>query len=265
MSSDVRPSTPGWADRLEEDAYGSFADLVLADGVASRMRWIPPGRFRMGSPDDELGHWEDEGPQHWVTLSRGFWLADAPCTQAEWLAVMGSSRCHFKGESRPEESIGWEEAQWFCKNLRERFPGLLARLPSEAEWEYACRAGTDSALNDGSALTLYEGLDPALARLGWFDLTSGGETHPVRALAPNRWGLYDMHGNVWEWCEDREGQKYIAEECIDPTGPTGESQVRVCRGGSWRDRAAHSRSAFRFGLPIFIGHFSVGFRLAAGK
>ena len=131
-----------------------------------------------------------------VTLTKGYWLADAPCTQAEWEAVIGTTPSNFKEPDRPVEEVSWEECQQYCEKLRARFPAVPARLPSEAEWEYACRAGTTTAFNDGSACTQPEGNDPAMARLGWFVENSGGEAHPVRKLAPNQFGLYDMHGNV---------------------------------------------------------------------
>jgi formylglycine-generating enzyme required for sulfatase activity len=238
-------------------------DLQLAKGVVTRLRWIPPGRFLMGSPGDEAGRWDDEGPQHWVTLTKGYWLADAPCTQAEWQAVMGTSPSGFKGPDRPVEQVSWEDCQQYCDRLRARFPGLLARLPSEAEWEYACRAGTTSAFNDGSACTQPEGNDPALAKLGWLDKNSGDETHPVRKLAPNQWGLYDMHGNVWEWCEDWFGN-YGPEEQVEPAG-AAQGPGRVLRGGSWGYQALYCRSAFRFGGPPSNRYHVLGFRLASGQ
>jgi formylglycine-generating enzyme required for sulfatase activity len=208
----------------------SFMDLELDAGVVTHLRWIPPGRFLMGSPDEEVGRDSDEGPQHLVTLSRGFWLAGAPCTQAEWHAVMGTNPSGFKGNDLPVEQVSWRDCREFCKRIRLRFPGLEPRLPTEAEWEYACRAGTTSAYNDGSACTEPERKDPALDRLGWFNENSGGKTHQVRQKEANRWGLYDMHGNVREWCEDWYGD-YSADDQVDPTGPASGS-ARVFRGGS---------------------------------
>jgi formylglycine-generating enzyme required for sulfatase activity len=266
---------PTWATRLSKDEYGIRAELELESGpekrVAICLRWIPPGRFLMGSPKDEKGRFEQEGPQHWVTLTQGFWLADAPCTQAEWRAVMGTAPSHQKGEKLreeereklPVEQVSWEECQQFCEKLRARFPGLQAMLPSEAQWEYACRAGTASAFNDGSGCTNPGGHDPALAKLGWFDENSGRETKPVRGLAPNQWGLHDMHGNVWEWCQDWFGS-YTADDQENPTG-AASGVGRVLRGGSWGSAARYCRSAFRFGWSSGDRYRLLGFRLASGQ
>jgi formylglycine-generating enzyme required for sulfatase activity len=217
----------------------------------------------MGAVAGEFDRCEDEGPPHEVTLSRGFWLADAPCTQAEWHAVMNTTPSHFSGRDRPVERVPWLHCQQFCERLRERHPQLAARLPTEAEWEYACRAGTTGAYHDGSSPVDEESQAAALLRLGWFAQNSGGETHPVRELLPNRWGLYDMHGNVWEWCQDQE-RKYQADSCVDPIG-TVENQVYVVRGGGWHYSASQCRSAFRFGLLPFMGYYALGFRLAVGE
>jgi formylglycine-generating enzyme required for sulfatase activity len=239
----------------------SFMDLELDAGVVTHLRWIPPGRFLMGSPDDEVGRDNDEGPQHLVTLSHGFWLADAPCMQAEWRVVMGTEPSDFKGSDLPVEQVRWEECQEFCKRLRSRFPGLEARLPTEAEWEYACRAGTMSAFNDGSACTEPEGKDPALEKLGWFGENISEKTHPVRKKEANRWGLYDMHGNVCEWCEDWFGN-YDTNDQVDPTGPAS-GLARVRRGGSWFNLAWDCRSASRIWWLPSARRSILGFRLAS--
>jgi hypothetical protein len=237
--------------------------LELAHGVVIRLCWIPPGRFLMGSADDESERWSNEGPQHWVTLSHGYWLADAPCTQAEWQAVMGTEPSYFKGSDLPVEQVSWEECQEFCERIRSRFPELDVRLPTEAEWEYACRAGTTSAYNDGSACTEPEGKDPALEKLGWFDENSDGKTYPVRKKKANQWGLYDMHGNVREWCEDWYGD-YNADDQVDPAG-SASGRVRALRGGSWRDQAISCHSADRSGLDPRDCDKVLGFRLASGE
>jgi formylglycine-generating enzyme required for sulfatase activity len=176
---------------------------------------------------------------------------------------MGTAPSNFKGPSLPVEQVRWDDCQAFCENLRKRFPGLQARLPSEAEWEYACRATTMSAFNDGSPCTKPDGEDPALVKLGWFDKNSEGKTHEVRGLAANQWGLYDMHGNVWEWCADYY-DSYSAAEQVDPTGADSGLE-RALRGGSWLNPARNSRSAFRYGrLPVVRDDF-LGFRLASGQ
>jgi formylglycine-generating enzyme required for sulfatase activity len=261
---------PTWAKDLRKDAYGVVADLELAKNVVIHLRWIPPGRFLMGSSTDEKGRDDNEG-QHWVTLSRGYWLADAPCTQAEWQAVMGAEPSYFKGEALsedergrlPVEQVSWDDCQQFCERLRARFPSLEARLPSEAEWEYACRAGTAGAFNDGSTCTEPRGEDPALARLGWFDRNGGGRTQPVRKSKANPWGLHDMHGNVCEWCQDWLGD-YAADEQEDPVGAESGHQ-RVLRGGSWDGWARDCRSACRNWWQPGVRNRFLGFRLVSGQ
>jgi formylglycine-generating enzyme required for sulfatase activity len=256
---------PVWASAWGTDRLSPypFVELELAPGVVTRLRWIPPGGFLMGSPKDEPGRRDGEGPRHWVTISNGYWLADAPCTQAEWQAVMSTAPSHFKGPDLPVEQVSWDECQVFCDRVRERFPGLRARLPSEAEWEYACRAGTSSAFNDGSPSTQPNGEDPALLKLGWFDKNSKGSTHDVRGLDPNPWGLYDMHGNVLEWCADWYGD-YTAADQVDPMG--AESGLgRGLRGGSWFYWAGLCRSAFRLWRQPDVRIPLLGFRLASGQ
>ena len=236
-------------DRL----FGVVAEIQLAipSGLAvQRLRWIEPGRFRMGSPADEPDRFEDEGPQHWVTLTRGFWLADTACPQAFWQAVTGKNPSAIKGPDRPVENVSWNDVQDFLRRLEELVPGIGADLPTEAEWEYACRAGTETAFNCGPTLT------PDQANL------ATGETVPVRSFPPNGWGLYQMHCNVWEWCAD--GQRdYGNEPVTDPLGPLESNGPRVIRGGTWFDPARGARSAFRDAIPPGVAdvHDFQGFRL----
>ncbi|MBX3746677.1 MAG: formylglycine-generating enzyme family protein [Verrucomicrobiae bacterium] len=255
---------PVWAEVFGEDRHGVFAAFTLK-GVEFVWRWIPRGRFRMGSPEDETGRWDDEGPQHEVTLTQGFWMGETPVTQAQWMALMGENPSQFQGERRPVERVTWREGVAFAAQLSEAVPGLSATLPTEAQWEYACRAGTTGAFHDGSACTVPGGKDPALERLGWYGENSGGQTHDVKEKRPNAWGLYDMHGNVWEWCRDG-WSSYGAEEVVDPEhDPAEDGANRVVRGGSWIDRARDCRAAFRsLRDPGFRDYFR-GFRLAAGQ
>ncbi|MCP4702684.1 MAG: formylglycine-generating enzyme family protein, partial [Gammaproteobacteria bacterium] len=192
---------PEWADRVGEDHYGVFADFSIR-GVVQRMRQIEPGRFMMGSPESEAKRDDDEH-LHEVTLTRGFWLAETACTQALWQAIMGENPSHFKGEEKPVERVSWEDAQKFILQLNEEKPGLALKLPSEAEWEYACRAGTDTPFWFGDNITPeqvnYDGNYPyAGGKKGRYRK----ETVDVKALPCNSYGLYQMHGNVWEWCAD---------------------------------------------------------------
>ncbi len=216
-----------WAQTVGEDGFGIYADLRVGE-AKQRFRYIMPGSFIMGSPDDEKGRWDDEGPQHKVTFTKGFWMADTPCTQLLWSQVMGNSPSRFKSPRRPVESVSWDDAQEFINALRSRVACLDAALPSEARWEYACRAGT--------AGPRYGELDD----IAWWKGNSGGHTHPVGLKEPNPWGLYDMLGNVWEWCADT-WSGYEAGGLVDPLG-----QGRVRRGGSWLRYDHIVRAASRF-------------------
>jgi len=259
-------SPPPWAVAYGLDSASPFpfADLELAPGAVMRFRWVPPGSFLMGSPEDEAGRWRDEGPQHEVELTRGFWLAETLCTQEQWEAVMRSNPSGHPGERHPVENVSWEDCQAYVTRLNERFPDLGMRLPTEAEWEYACRAGTTSAFNDGSACTEPSGKDPALERLGWYDENSGNTTHPVAQKAANAWGLYDMHGNVWEWCGDWWKDSYEDAGTVNPKGPS-DGRDRVIRGGSAWLTAWRCRSAFRNWWHPADRFPYQGFRPAAGQ
>jgi formylglycine-generating enzyme required for sulfatase activity len=172
---------------------------------------IDPGSFKMGS--------QDYGPVHEVTLSKGFYLQATEVTQTQWEAVMGANPSHFKGPDRPVERVSWDDAQEFLRRLNEREKDTRYRLPTEAEWEYACRAGgqePDTA--------------PNLDDVAWWGKNSKNETHPVGQKKPNAWGLYDMRGNVMEWVQDGYGP-YSPEAQVDPQGPPS-GRARVLRGGS---------------------------------
>jgi sulfatase modifying factor 1 len=252
-----------WASATGSDEYGRWAEIDLA-GVRQRFRWIAPGSFVMGSPASEAERYHDE-VQHPVTLTRGFWLADTACTQAFWQAVMGTNPGHFADDPRnPVETVSWNDVQSFIGQLNRRMPGLDARLPSEAEWEYACRAGTTTPFSFGDNITPeqvnYDGSSPyAGGKKG----LNRGRTVPVGSLPPNPWGLHEMHGNVWEWCADWYGP-YPAGERVDPHGPqTGG--YRVLRGGSWHYYGWSVRSASRYRYEPGYRYVFIGFRLALGQ
>jgi len=258
------PEKPPWASAVGNDEYGRYAEITIA-GVRQRFRWIGPGSFVMGSRAREPERGSGE-VQHPVAFSRGFWLADTACSQAFWQAETGRRNpSHFQEDPRnPVENVSWHDAQTFIADLNRRRPGLQARLPSEAEWEYACRAGTTTPFSFGVNITPdqvnYDGRFPY----------AGGEqgryrerTVPVGSLPPNSWGLYEMHGNVWEWCADWYGE-YPTGAQFDPRGP-GEGAYRVLRGGSWRHGGGSVRSADRFrDVPGRHRDF-IGFRLAIGQ
>jgi len=258
------PFPPPWASEWEEDAEWGLAATLNLNGVKQTFRWIQPGTFPMGSPPDEVDRFDSE-TQHEVTLTRGYWLADTACTQALWQAVMGDNPSQFKDDpANPVETVSWDDVQTFIDRLNALVPGLAAGLPSEAQWENACRAGTTTPFSFGKNITPeqvnYSGSHPyADGKKG----LSRGHTVPVRSLPPNPWGLYEMHGNVWEWCADWYGD-YPAEPQTDPSGPP-EGVLRVLRGGSWGDDGRFCRAADRDGYePGFRGGF-IGFRLAPGQ
>lgn len=263
---------PSWASGWGQDWYGVFVDFSLLDDtgrrVGQRMRWIPPGSFRMGSPEKETGRYEDEGPVHDVTISRGFWLFDTPCSQRLWKAVMGDNPSQFSDDERPVENVSWYDCQEFIQRLAGRIAGLDLMLPSEAQWEYACRAGKQTAIYAGDLVIYGKNNAPLLDDIAWYGGNSGVEfdldhghdstewpqkqfphtragTRKVGRKTPNRWGLYDMLGNVREWCRDGR-REYTAESVTDPEGPTDEGAFRVLRGGCWFAHALHVRAASRF-------------------
>jgi formylglycine-generating enzyme required for sulfatase activity len=212
--------------------------------------WCPAGTFMMGSPPDELRRDEDER-QHRVTLSQGFWLAKHEVTQDQWTSVMGNNPSTFRGPQNPVDTVSWDDCQAFIQKLNGQ-AGVSSRLPTASEWEYGCRAGTTSAYGFGEKRTNVDAY-------AWFGENSGGTTHPVGRKQANAWGLHDMHGNLWEWCQDWYGA-YSSGAVTDPTGPDTGS-ARVMRGGSYGGLARRSRSAYRsFETPGRAARF-IGFRL----
>ncbi len=239
---------------------------ALLQKAPTNMVFIPPNTFRMGSPANEVGRAADEGPQTEVTISHGFWMGKFEVTQREYLAVIGSNPSGFLGDlNRPVESVSWLDATNYCALLTQQElaagripPGSLYRLPTEAEWEYAARAGTSTRFSYGD--------DPALTGLGsyaWYAFNSGNTTHPVGQKSPNPWGLYDMEGNVLEWCLDWY-DPYPGAFQIDPQGPASNaSGLRMMRGGAWDAFESDCRSAHRGteGVSPFIRDYILGFRV----
>jgi formylglycine-generating enzyme required for sulfatase activity len=234
--------------------------------VPANLAFIAPNTFTMGSPTSEVGHQSDEGPQTVVTLSHGFWIGKFPVTQGEYLAVTGENPSGFPGDlSRPVESVSFFAASNYCAQLtlQDRSAGRIPldthyRLPTEAEWECAARAGTSTRF--------YYGDDPTLSRLSdyaWFGAHNGATTHPVGQKLPNAWGLYDMAGNVWEWCQDWYGT-YPGGAVTDPPGPASNPiGWKVIRGGAWEASEFDCRSASRNieAASPFISDFIIGFRV----
>ena len=252
---------------------------ALTNSLGMEFVHIAPDTFTMGSPEDEDGRNEDES-QHEVTLTQGYYLQTTEVTQGQWLAVMDNNPSHFKncGENCPVENVSWEDVQAFIQKLNQRESRYQYRLPTEAEWEYAARSDNQSAFTNGGISQLECGHDPNLDAMGWYcgnssvdytgcyDASSwGGPTcagpHPVAQKQPNDWGLYDMHGNVWEWCQDWYGD-YPKGSVTNPRGPSSGGP-RVVRGGSWLSSARYCRSAYRGGnLPGDRINYC-GFRLVA--
>ncbi len=234
-------------------AYDGFGKAY--DGFGIPVVFILPGSFIMGSPGGKFERREDE-IQHTVTLSRPFALAQTQCTQWQWEAVMGNNPSNFKGDlNRPVETVSWDEAVEYCRKLttKQRAEGILTegwewRLPTEAEWEYAARAGT-AGVRHGE-----------LDTIAWYTGNSSSQTHPVKQKAANAWGLHDMMGNVWEWCSDWHGD-YPTGRVTDPRGSSSGSN-RVTRGGGWNNDPGSVRSAYRYGFGPGIRRAFLGFRPA---
>lgn len=249
----VREDTRAPGDRPSSADGGpkGAAYTETAFGANIEMLWIPPGTFMMGSPETEEGRSSNE-TLHKVTLD-GFYLGKYPVTQDQWKAVMGNTPSHFKGDGRlPVERVSWHDVMAFCEKLSQK-TGRNYILPTEAQWEYACRAGTTTRFPSGDS-------DALPGRHAWYGGNSGVKTQPVGEKLANPWGLHDINGNVWEWCLDWYGD-YPAEGTKNPTGP-GSGEYRVLRGGSLRSGSNHFRPAYRYyGRPDRRSD-DVGFRLA---
>ncbi len=244
---------------------------LTVNGVDFTFCWCPPGEFMMGSPRSEDGH-NDSEKQHRVRLTKGFWLLESEVTQEMWKSVMGTSiqdlftqeerrtrheldppSVEFLGAKKPMWFVNWGECQDFCGKLG-ALTGQKIVLPTEAQWEYACRAGTAGP---------YAGTGD-LDDMGWYGKNSGGRLHEVKGKKANAWGLYDMHGNVWEWCSDWYDNEYYWESPEnDPTGPS-EGSNRVLRGGAWGHLAGDCRSAIRdlVWRELYVRFDYLGFRPA---
>lgn len=230
--------------------------LPLGKELTLSLVWVPAGTFHIGSLATEEGHEDEESPRHRVTLTHGFWLGRHPVTQGQWQAAMGANPSRMVQPDHPVAMVSWLDAQGFLKTLAGLVPGWWFRLPTEAEWEYACRADTETQFSLGDT-------EDDLARSAWFAANSDGATHPVATKVPNAWGLFDMHGNVFEWCDDWE-TSYTGDDAIDPRGPS-LGQNRVLRGGCFKCPPPYCRSANRYSAPPDRRSPSIGFRLVAER
>ena len=231
----------------------------ITNGIDMKLELIPVGEFMMGSPDSDEAADDDEKPQHLVRITKPFYLGVYPVTQEQYEKVMGKNPSQFKDPASPVESVSWDDAVEFCKKLSAK-EGKTYRLPTEAEWEYACRAGTTTSYSFGDD-------EASLGEYAWFRGNAESKTHPVGQKKPNAWGLFDMHGNVWEWCQDRYGE-YSSDAVTDPvTEQPGDDRATlwVRRGGSWYNSAWHCRSAIRLRHAPDYRLFLLGFRVARGQ
>jgi formylglycine-generating enzyme required for sulfatase activity len=228
----------------------------ISPGVEMAFVWIPAGSFQMGSIESEQGRFPDEGPAHEVSISAGFWLGKYEVTQAQWQGVMGSNPSRFTGDSRrPVEQVSWDDVQGLLQKVNGS-GGSGYRLPSEAQWEYACRAGTRTRYSFGDG-------DGQLGDRAWYDGNAGATTHLVGQKRPNAWGLYDMHGNVLEWCADDWHDRYSGAPTDGRSwDDSPRADWRVLRGGCWYNSASFCRSAGRGGYDPSLRGSGRGFRLA---
>jgi formylglycine-generating enzyme required for sulfatase activity len=248
---------------LDASCLLAQAPKEITNSIGMKLVLITKGTFMMGSPESEEGRKENE-TQHKVTISKDYYLGVYEVTQAQYEKVMGKNPSYFQGAivgnenaNLPVENVSWDDTVEFCKKLsdlpEEKKAGRLYRLPTEAEWEYACRAGSKAAYSFGAN-------SKTLGDYAWFGESSGSQTHPVGEKKANAWGLYDMHGNVWEWCSDWYGV-YPKGAVSDPVGPP-EGSPRVFRGGGWDNWAEHCRSANRSGIVPSHRNDLCGFRVA---
>jgi formylglycine-generating enzyme required for sulfatase activity len=245
------PEIAGAEARPRENAAKEIA-IDLGNGATMQFVLIPPGSFAMG---DAKGS-SDEQPVHKVTITRPFYLGKYQVAQKQWKAVMGSNPSTSQGPQNPVDSVTWDGCQAFLAKLNAKFRAAGAKfsLPTEAQWEYACRAGSTGIFYYGNA-------EDRLGDYAWFSDHAGGRTHPVGEKKPNPWGLYDMYGNVWQWCADwYDADYYRKSPASDPAGPSAGSE-RVMRGGSWYRGALNCRSADRYrGVPG-CPDYGAGFRV----
>ena len=257
----------GSSNNIDKDKIGTdevrIENIWILKDIALEMVYCPKGSFRMGSPKKR-----EEYPPHQVKLRKPFYIGKYPVTQMQYYAIMKKQPSFFKGEDRPVESVSWDDAKEFVENINSLYKrqlpeGYKFALPSEAQWEYACRAGTTSDLNNGRNIISGTGKSDSLDEVAFYIQNSDDRTHPVGKKKPNAWGIYDMHGNVCEWCEDIYDY-YPERDVTDPTGPESGS-YHVLRGGSYLSNPGTCRSASRYYNYHDDKQKFMGFRLAMIK
>ena len=256
VQSETKPAQPAKVERVSKapaGKKGSGLTIQLPGGVEMKLIRIPAGEFWMGSSKEEAGRDDDESPQHKVTIPKAFYLGMYEVTQEQWAAVMGVNPAKFSGNPKnPVENVSWDDCQVFIEKMNQAGQGTF-RLPTEAEWEYACRAGTETRF--------YWGDDPEYKKIGpyaWYDKNSGGKTQKVGKKKPNPWGLYDMCGNVWEWCRTKWEDDY--RQYQNDVDPAGDAR-RVVRGGAFNNNVRYVRCAFRLSGYPSDRYRDLGFRV----
>jgi formylglycine-generating enzyme required for sulfatase activity len=246
----VTAKSAGSAEIIVTTKDGNFTATcpVIVHSAAPQMATVEGGTFTMGCTDNECYDWEK--PSHQVTLN-SYKIDVCPITQKQWVAIMGNNPSYFKGDDLPVESVSWNDVQEFIKKLNEA-TGHHYRLPTEAEWEYACRGGSQTAQYKYSGSS-------NINEVAWYKENSGNKTHPVGTKAANELGIYDMSGNVWEWCSDWY-EVYTATAQTNPTGPA-TGTLKVIRGGSWGNEAQRCRASNRGTADPELGQSALGFRL----
>lgn len=232
------------AKRLEQESA-----TIISNSIGMQFAFIPPGEFNMGSNESD-----DAKPAHKVKISKPFYLGKYPVTQREWKAVMGSNPSYYMGNDCPVEQVSWDDVQKFVKKLNAKESTEKYRLPSEAEWEYACKAGTSTKYSFGDT-------ESTLNKYAWYTENSGTKTHAVGLKNPNAWRLYDMHGNVWEWVQDEWHDDYSGAPSDSSAWETGNSSKRVEKGGGWFSDANRCQSSFRDKDDSLYKSEDIGFRI----
>ena len=221
----------------------------LGGGIKMEFLVVPAGTFLMGDANGTSG----DQPVHPVTFPAPFYMSKYQVTQEQWQHVIGSNPSHFKGDKHPVDSVSWDDCQRFLAKLNERLTGWKASLPTEAQWEYTCRAGSKGRFCFGDD-------ESKLGDYGWFNDNAGSTTHPVGMKKPNAWGFYDMHGNTWEWCNDWYGP-YTSKAQVNPQGPDSGTR-RVLRGGAFLSGPPRHAASYRRGSESGVSQFYYGLRLA---
>lgn len=236
--------------KLDQLSSKKNLSKTYQNSIGIKFRLIPAGTYRIGSPIEEVGRQKKEKP-HLVTITKSFYISETEITQEQWLKIYDENPSKFSGKDLPVDHVTYADSVKFCRKLS-KAKGLSFRLPTESEWEIACRGGSTDAISGTGTLN----------EMGWYNKNSNKSTHAVAQKKPNAFGLYDMHGNVWEWCSDISGD-YDTRHLIDPRGAKNSSGNHVRRGGSYQTGSHICRSAFRnLYAPLVYRHRNTGFRIA---